>query len=79
MSDKLTVVSETTVPAVCRLLRCKHASGAEVRGDAWKRGDSTTEVYWCLSTMEAFGPDDNFVDARECLAGRRCWQDPDES
>jgi hypothetical protein len=78
VSVKLPVVQETgSAPAVCRLLRCKTAFGAVVNGGGWRRGDSTTEVYWCLSTMEAFGPDDDLVHAHECVKGRRCWQEPD--
>lgn len=64
-------------PAVCTLLRCKSAYSPIAGGTGWRHGDSTTEAYWCLSTMEAFGPDDDLVHAHHCRSGRRCWQEPD--
>ena len=65
------------LPRVCRLLRTKTAFGADAAGALWKLGESTTAAYWCLGTMEAFGPDDSYVHAHVCTEGRRCFQDPD--
>jgi hypothetical protein len=56
-------------------LRTKTAFGSS---EEWKRGDSTTANYWCLNTMEAVGPDDNFVHPHACGARRCCFQDPDQ-
>ena len=60
------------LPVLCRFLRCKSAFGATVDDTEWQLGTSTTEVYWCLSTMEAFGPDDGYVHASVCRGGRSC-------
>ena len=71
-------MSDEKVPSVCRLLRTKSGFGAVVGGEGWKRGTDETEVFWCLNTMESFGPDDGFVHAQQCCQGRSCWQRPDE-
>lgn len=60
------------LPVLCRFLRCKSAFGTNIDDDSWQLGTSTTEVYWCLATMEAFGPDDNYVHATVCQGARRC-------
>ena len=65
------------LPVVCRLLRTKSAFGSE-QGASWQRGDSNTDVFWCLNTMESFGPDDGFAHAHECRKGRACFQVPPE-
>ena len=33
---------------------------------------ATSEVYGCLATMEAFGPDDGYVHATVCRGTRSC-------
>lgn len=40
------------------------------------RGDSTdmTEIFWCIRTMQAFGPDDRLCDADTCRPGRECFK-----
>ena len=43
-----------------------------IDGSDWRLGESTTEVYWCLSTMEPFGPDDGYVHATVCKTARSC-------
>jgi len=60
------------LPVLCRFLRCKSAFGANVDDTAWQAGTSTVEAYWCLSTMEAFGPDDGHVHATVCQGQRSC-------
>lgn len=30
--------------------------------------------YWCVCTQKAFGPDGEPVNARDCVAGRRCCE-----
>jgi hypothetical protein len=62
------------LPKVCRLLRTKTSYGAGERGAEWKRGESTTAVYWCLATMESFGADDGFCHPHECVKGRTCFE-----
>jgi hypothetical protein len=67
------------LPNVCRLLRTKTAYGTDERGATWKRGESSTAVYWCLATMEPFGVDDNYCHPHSCVRGRSCYQpDSDE-
>ena len=65
------------LPVVCRLLRTKSSFGSEQHA-SWQRGDSSTDVFWCLNTMEAFGPDDGFAHPHECTGGRACFQVPAE-
>ncbi len=62
------------LPRVCRLLRTKTAYGVGSAGALWKLGESTTAVYWCLATMEAFGPDDAFCHPHHCGQGRACFE-----
>ncbi len=64
------------VPSVCRLLRTKTAFSS---GDLWKLGDSTTAVYWCLATMEPYGPDDAYCHPHQCGRRRGCFQSEDET
>ena len=60
------------LPVLCRFLRCKSSFGAVVDNTEWQLGTATSEVYWCLATMEAFGPDDNYVHATVCTGVRSC-------
>ncbi|HEX8951692.1 MAG TPA: hypothetical protein VF945_07590 [Polyangia bacterium] len=62
------------LPQVCRLLRTKTSYGVGDRGAEWKRGESTTAVYWCLATMEAFGADDGYCHPHQCVRGRACFE-----
>jgi hypothetical protein len=65
------------LPVLCKFLRCKSGYGAIVSegAPAWQQGTSTSEAYWCLSTMEAFGPDDDYVHATVCCDGQRsCYR-----
>ena len=72
-----TVEPPRPLPAVCRKLRTKRAFGVFApNGDlaAWQEGLSNAAVYWCLETLENVGPDDTFVHAHHCLAGRSCFR-----
>jgi len=60
------------LPVLCKWLRCKSSFGAIVDNTAWQEGTATSEAYWCLATMEAFGPDDNYVHATVCRGARSC-------
>jgi len=62
------------IPAVCRLLRTKTAFGVGEGGALWKLGESTTANYWCLATMEPFGPDDSYCHPHSCGSRRSCFQ-----
>ncbi len=64
------------LPVLCRFLRCKSGYGAVEDDVAWQLGTATTEVYWCLATMEAFGPDDSFAHSTVCQGGcgRGCYR-----
>jgi hypothetical protein len=65
-------------PIVCRLLRTKTSFGTmQPGGPDWRRGDSTTAVYWCLETMETSGVDGSFAHAHRCREGRSCFQSPE--
>jgi hypothetical protein len=61
------------LPIVCRLLRTKAAFGSEEHA-TWMNGDSTTDTFWCLNTMEAFGPDEDYAHPHRCGGERACFQ-----
>ena len=66
------------LPVVCRKLRTKNAFGSMQTGAPdWREGTSSTAVYWCLKTMETWGPDDGFAHPHTCKDGRRCFASPD--
>lgn len=67
-----------SLPLVCRRLRTKTAFGVAASEALWKLGDSTTAAYWCLSTMEPFGPDGSFCHPHRCGEERSCYQRSDE-
>jgi hypothetical protein len=66
------------LPRICRKLRTKHAFDSDPEGAMWKLGDATTESYWCLATMEPFGPDGSYCHPHVCGEGRSCYQPADE-
>ena len=37
-----------------------------------------TAVYWCLRTMETWGPDDRLTEAGACRSGRVCFESDPE-
>ena len=62
-------------PKPCTLLRAKRAYG-EVESDAepsWSSGLLATDCYWCLRTMEAWGPDDQPALPDTCSDERTCY------
>ena len=73
MSDQPTP-RRVELPVLCKYLRCKSGYGAIEDNTAWQLGTSTTEAYWCLATMEAFGPDDSYAHATVCAGGRSCYR-----
>lgn len=88
MTEKPTLDRDRRVelPVLCKYLRCKSGYGAVIGAgepgrdgkmvDAtdWQLGTSSTEVYSCLATMEAFGPDDSYAHATVCQSGRGCYR-----
>ena len=75
----LPISSDQSTKAVCRMLRTKTAFGLP-SGDengSWEDGTSTTAVYWCLSTMQTAGPDDDYAHPSSCRDGRTCYQQRD--
>jgi len=72
-SSELPVVDPATPP--CRHLRNKgmyvYTDGSADDGHS----DYDNTIYWCLSSMKGFGPDDEFVDAHECRnPSRSCYE-----
>ncbi len=76
MIDRKPGESRVELPVLCRFLRCKSSFGAVEDDTSWQDGTSTIEVYWCLATMEAFGPDDGYAHATVCAGGggRGCYR-----
>ena len=65
------------LPVLCKYLRCKSAYGAVEDDVDWQLGTAPNEVYWCLATMEAFGPDDDHAHATVCSSeARGCYRRP---
>lgn len=68
--------TKTLFPEVCRKLRTKQSFlpmfDAENQAQDWRRGDSSTAVYWCTQTMECAGPDGGLVHATLCGEDRAC-------
>ena len=70
-----------SLPVLCTMLRTKTAFGSySIDNDdtPWQTGESTTAAYWCLKTMEACGPDEDFAHPSACVAGRSCYRAPIE-
>jgi hypothetical protein len=67
------------IPKVCRKLRTKTSFNADPEGELWKLGNATTEAYWCLETMEPFGPDGNYCHPHVCGETRSCYRAADDA
>lgn len=74
MSADKPAARRVELPVLCKFLRCKSGYGAIENNTAWQLGTSSTEAYWCLATMEAFGPDDSYTHATVCQSGRSCYR-----
>jgi hypothetical protein len=69
--------TEQKPPRVCRRVRSKGTPG--VRYDAavaWETGFVSTATFWCVSTGECVGPDDDLVHPHACGEGRVCFRPP---
>ena len=64
-------VERPALGPVCAMLRTKkmHVHG-HLHSAAWR--SSSTAQYWCLRTMQDFGPDDDFACPEDCQTSRRC-------
>jgi hypothetical protein len=54
-------------PRVCRCLRTKAAFGTVIGESDWRTGESSTNVYWCLATMEHRPPHVLPLDGRRVM------------
>lgn len=68
--------SSLAPPDLCRKLRTKmmfmslvNDAGAAIA----QHGESSTDVYWCLSTMECAGPDGGLAHKDLCGKDRDCY------
>jgi len=77
VSQDKSAARRVELPVLCKFLRCKSGYGAIVDNTAWQLGTSSTEAYWCLATMEAFGPDDSYAHATVCQGSRSCYRRDD--
>lgn len=70
-------MSHPKLPVVCRKLRTKQAFGSFTEDTIdWRGGESTTDVFWCLKTMETWGTDDQVAHPYQCISGRICFEAP---
>lgn len=74
MSQDRPPARRVELPVLCKFLRCKSGYGASEHNTGWQLGTATSEAYWCLATMEAFGPDDSYAHATVCQGGRGCYR-----
>ena len=69
MSEDLKVVNESQP---CRHLLSKGMYiNLDLPEDQHVAGDGHC---WCQKTMEAMGPDKDFVDRKRCVPGRDCYE-----
>ena len=68
-------VDERQLPtvSVCERLRAKEYYVDGPLSDAMRHSESET-AYWCLLSMQAFGPDGDFCCPETCQRGRECYQ-----
>ena len=62
----------------CRRLRTKAANAPQILSGPSLAAvaGSTVNAYWCLGTMEPFGPDDGYAHPDVCTAARACFRPP---
>ncbi len=64
-----------TLAAPCRHLRTNGMYIFDGDPDGTDGDEYEPSAFWCLQTMKAFGPDDEFVGRRECRdSGRPCYE-----
>lgn len=76
-----TLSTDSPEPVVLSKVPCRHlrSKGMYVYTDGIsgepKDEENDNSIYWCLNTMKSFGPDDDFVDGRECRnPSRSCYE-----
>ena len=72
---------ELSAPVVLSKTPCRHLRNkgmyvyTDGNFDEPKDEENDNSIYVCLSTMKSFGPDDDYVDGRECRnPGRSCFE-----
>jgi hypothetical protein len=71
-------MSETLDLEMCVHLRTKKMYYEVYDDGTGTVGTGDNANYWCSKTMAVIGPDDGFVDKRECSRGRGCFQGIDD-
>lgn len=74
--SRLPIAEEGDRRLVCRKLRTKLAFGTLEGVPDWRDGESSEASYWCLRTLESFGPDGSFSHPHRCGSGRSCFAAP---
>jgi len=67
-------MSAHPMTATCRWLRSRGAYDQGLDPASLETATTSIDAYWCLRTMEAFGPDDRLVQAHACHPGRNCFR-----
>lgn len=63
----------------CRCLRTKNAYGTSPQSaENWLPGIHASSSYWCLLTQGPAGPDEHYVHLARCVAGRACYDAPED-
>lgn len=72
---------ESSEPVVLSKTPCRHLRNkgmyvyTDGNFDEAKDEDNDNSIYVCLNTMKSFGPDDEYVDGRECRnPSRACYE-----
>ena len=75
MSDKKHPDPNFLPPDVCPLLRTKSlALNTHYEPTVFEeRAHSNVAVFYCVKTMNGFGPDDLDIGPAECRSDRSCW------
>lgn len=63
---------ETPAP-VCQRLRAKEYYLDGPNSEAMAHSEPET-AYWCLLSMQAFGPDGDYCCPEACVGGRECFE-----
>jgi len=64
---------DTLLKPYCQSLRTKRYYISDAPPATYLAEETATTGYWCLKTMGAVGPDDNFVGPSECKGHRACY------
>jgi len=62
-----------TVVYVCKHLRTKSLFTSDARGNRVLVEPAPAAYYWCTRSGTGFGPDNDFVGPKECVAERTCY------